>query len=314
MTYRPIFRDDGERPERRTTPDFSKFKVHDSYHKPVMDNLPPGDPADSKRLSRRWLEELDMRLSDRDKQVLASVRKYRYLMTGQIYRLHFTDVSKQAAFFILQKLRELHLLNTLSRRIGGVRAGSASLVWYLTHAGERLLRLRNDENDACRRFFEPSPFFLAHTLAVAEAAIQLSEICSATGMRLTALELEPDCWRNYRSRGVHRTLKPDLYAAAVSDDCEDRWFLEVDLDTESPKKVKEKCEWYHQYYRSGIEQEKYGMFPLTIWIVPNADRKERLLYHLREAFAAEPVKLFTVITIEELPVLLQKGGNPDAQC
>ena len=133
-------------------------------------------------------------------------------------------------------------------------------------------------------------------------------------MRLTALELEPDCWRNYRSRGVHRTLKPDLYAAAVSDDCEDRWFLEVDLDTESPKKVKEKCEWYHQYYRSGIEQEKYGMFPLTIWIVPNADRKERLLYHLREAFAAEPVKLFTVITIEELPVLLQKGGNPDAQC
>ena len=54
--------------------------------------------------------------------------------------------------------------------------------------------------------------------------------------------------------------------------------------------------------------------PLTIWIVPNADRKERLLYHLREAFAAEPVKLFTVITIEELPVLLQKGGNPDAQC
>ena len=94
MTYRPIFRDDGERPERRTTPDFSKFKVHDSYHKPVMDNLPPGDPADSKRLSRRWLEELDMRLSDRDKQVLASVRKYRYLMTGQIYRLHFTDVSK----------------------------------------------------------------------------------------------------------------------------------------------------------------------------------------------------------------------------
>ena len=46
MTYRPIFRNDGERPERRTTPDFSKFKVHDSYHKPVMDNLPPGDPAD----------------------------------------------------------------------------------------------------------------------------------------------------------------------------------------------------------------------------------------------------------------------------
>ena len=142
--------------------------------------------------------------------------------------------------------------------------------------GNRLLRLRADEDDACRRFFEPSPFFLAHTLAVAEAAIQLSEICSATGMRLTALELEPDCWRSYRSRGVHRTLKPDLYAAAVSDDCEDRWFLEVDLDTESSKKVKEKCEWYHQYYRSGIEQEKHGMFPLTIWIVPNADRKERL--------------------------------------
>lgn len=150
MTYRPIFRDDGERPERRTTPDFSKFKVHDSYHKPVMDNLPPGDPGrtpsgfppdgwrnwtcgSATGTSRFWLR-----------------RQIRYLMTGQIYRLHFTDVSKQAAFFILQKLRELHLLNTLSRRIGGVRAGSASLVWYLTHAGERLLRLRAAEDDACR--------------------------------------------------------------------------------------------------------------------------------------------------------------------
>ena len=151
MTYRPIFRDDGERPERRTTPDFSKFKVHDSYHKPVMDNLPPADPADSKRLSRRWLEELDMRLSDRDKQVLASVRKYRYLMTGQIYRLHFTDVSKQAAFFILQKLRELHLLNTLSRRIGGVRAGSASLVWYLGCCGSAPMRTMPAARSSSRR-------------------------------------------------------------------------------------------------------------------------------------------------------------------
>ena len=60
----------------------------------------------------------------------------------------------------------------------------------------------------------------------------------------------------------------------MSGQYEDRWFIEVDLDTESPNKIIDKCERYHKYYRSGLEQQESGVFPLTVWIVPSAERKK----------------------------------------
>ena len=109
------------------------------------------------------------------------------------------------------------------------------------------------------------------------------------------------------------SLKPDLYAAIVSEEYEDRYFLEVDLDTESPAKVIEKCQKYHAYYRSGLEQEESEMFPLTVWIVPSTPRKEKLMRHMRETFEKQ-AKLFAVITSEELEHLILEGGDREMLC
>lgn len=99
------------------------------------------------------------------------------------------------------------LIDHLARRIGGVRAGSGGLVWYLTHAGERLLRLHEQSVSPVRRFFEPSPHFLAHSLAVAEIAVQLTELCRKThGAELAALQPEPECWRTYSEYGTLTAL------------------------------------------------------------------------------------------------------------
>lgn len=45
---------------------------------------------------------------------------------------------------------------------------------------------------------------------------------------------------------------------------EDRWFIEVDLATESPSKIVAKCEKYHKYYRAGLAQKEAEAFPLTV--------------------------------------------------
>lgn len=220
----------------------------------------------------------------------------------------------RAASRNLRKLRELGLIDHLSRRIGGVRAGSGAMVWYLTHAGERLIYLRSYTLTPTKRFFEPSPYFLAHTLAVADVAVQLTELCRDNcRMELSAIQPEPGCWRTYSEYGSVLVLKPDLFAITSSDKYEDRWFIEVDLDTESPVKVVEKCEKYHRYYRSGLEQQESEVFPLTVWIAPTAARKERLLSHIREAFDKQP-KLFTVITKDELTHLIQYGGDERMLC
>lgn len=309
--------------ETPTTADFSRYKVCDSFSIPATDSsaargCPDAGPEPCRRISKKQLEELDISLGSRDKEILRSIQRYRYLMTGHIQRLLFTDAASpsaalRAASRNLKKLKDLGLIDSLSRRIGGVRAGSGSLIWHITYAGERLLRLHGCKPYASKRFFEPSPFFLSHTLAVAESSIRILEICKTVKLELTVLQPEPECWRSYSEHGRQVSLKPDLYAAITSMEYEDRYFLEIDLDTESPAKVIEKCERYHTYYRSGLEQKEHGMFPLTIWIVPSIKRKEHLTAHIRSAFHKQP-RLFIVITDDELEHLILEGGDRKMLC
>lgn len=269
LTNPPTSREVENPAEIRETPDFSRFNINDSYQIPVVDSGGSLENGEKRRLSARQLEELDISLSDRDKQVLKHVQNYRYLMSGQVRRLCFIEAASPQAGLratnrCLKKLKELGLIDTLSRRIGGVRAGSVSFVWFISHAGERLLRLHGQARSTARRAFEPSPYFLAHTLAVAETSIQLTEISNKNNIQLSSMQIEPECWREYSEYGSQLSLKPDLYAATVSGEYEDRYFIEVDLDTESAPKVIEKCERYHKYYWSGLEQEENGVFPLTV--------------------------------------------------
>lgn len=306
-----------KRPETRPTPDFSKFMVHDSFTNSISSPAIAGE--ERRRLTHQQLVETAAALSERDRDILTAVQRYRYLLTGQIQRLYFytaatPTAAHRAAARALKRLRGLGLVDHLARRIGGVRAGSGGLVWHLTHAGERLLRLHEQTTSPARRFFEPSPYFLAHSLAVAEVAVHLTEICREQhGMKLTALQPEPECWRTYSEYGSMLSLKPDLFAITMSGQYEDRWFIEVDLATESPSKVVDKCERYHKYYRSGLEQQEAGVFPLTVWIVPTVERKEKLIKHIREAFDKQP-RLFTVITKDELWALVCQGGEGGTLC
>nr|WP_325239683.1 replication-relaxation family protein [uncultured Oscillibacter sp.] len=309
---------EGEKsPESRGTPDFSKFMVCDSFSNPISSPAAAGE--EPRRLSRQQLEEAATRLSDRDRVILTAAQRYRYLLTGQIQRLYFADAATpsaalRAASRTLKKLLAMGLIGHLDRRIGGVRAGSGGFVWHLTHAGERLLRLRKQSASPMRPYTEPSPYFLAHTLAVADIAIQLTELCREQfGVKLTALQPEPECWRSYSEYGTITALKPDLFAVTVSGQYEDRWFIEVDLDTESPAKITAKSEKYHKYYRTGLEQEETGVFPLTVWIVPSRERKEKLTAYIREAFNKQP-KLFAVITQDELRGLICQGGEGGSLC
>ncbi len=323
MTDRLTNGDNRPRVETPGIPDFSRYKVCNSYSVPVTESTSAGGDPDTdsqtpQRVSKRQLMEIDCRLGERDREVLLAVQRHRYLMTGQIGRLLFTDAANpsaglRAASRNLKKLNEFGLVDSLSRRIGGVRAGSSSLIWHLTHAGERLLRLRDAKAFPVRRRFEPSAYFLAHTLAVAETAIKLIEICREHEPEIAALQLEPECWRAYSNAGVSLSLKPDLYAVTTTEEYEDRYFIEVDLDTESPTKIIEKCQRYHAYYRSGLEQERSEMFPLTVWIVPNITRKEKLIRQLKKAFDKQ-TKLFAVITCDELEKLVLEGGDRETLC
>jgi hypothetical protein len=267
------------------------------------------------RIGSSKLQLLTREISDRDIEILRSARDYRYLTTGQIRRLHFrgaaSDIAAlRAANRILAKLKGLNLLRSLDRRIGGVRAGSASFVWTLSPVGSRLLASLEDvENPTRKRFREPSLNFLEHTLAVAELSIRLLEMGFEDGAAsLLKQELEPDCWRAYTGlAGAAKTLKPDLYAVTSSGEYEDHWFFEVDLATHSPVQVIRKCEQYIAYRRLGVEQHGSGVFPSVVWLVSTEKRKNSLKRHISDM--RRNTEIFTVVTMNELYSLIEHGAD-----
>jgi hypothetical protein len=90
---------------------------------------------------------------------------------------------------------------------------------------------------------------------------------------------------------------------------EDIWFIEVDLATESPNKVIDKCRRYVFYAQTGIEQKQYGVFPLVVWLVYNINRKNKLQQYLAECrdIPEASKNIFTVIMPDEFDTLISSG-------
>lgn len=259
-------------------------------------------------LSRRGLDETRQGLSTRDVAIIRSVREHRFLAAGQIEELHFAEHSSveggaRVCRRVLARLTRDRVLVRLERRVGGVRAGSASFIYALGPIGSRLLGGNR------RRFTEPSSLFLDHTLAVAEAHVDLIRASRRGQLELVSVQIEPDCWRRYLgANGVLETVKPDLYAVTASGAFEDCWFLEIDRGTESPAAISRKCRAYHAYWRSGREQQAQRTFPLVAWIVPSVRRSTRL-----DAAIAATTNvnrdLFRVTTFDRLSELVGGRGT-----
>ncbi|MFV2194747.1 replication-relaxation family protein [Nocardiopsis sp. LOL_012] len=251
-------------------------------------------------MTRDNVADLLFQLSDRDRAVLESLRELRLMTTALLRRLHFIHHTEEAeedgakkhateaaaaiaAMRVLGRLERRGLVARLTRRIGGVRAGSSGIVWQLGATGERLLRVIHGDPKR-KRYLEPSRGFIDHTLAVAEIAVRLRELERGGVVELLALEAEPAAWRSFIApHGARSWLKPDLFAITASGEFEDHWFIEVDRGTEHPSTVVRKAQVYERYAASGSHQAEHGLFPAVAWVVPSDDRKKAL----QAAFAAE---------------------------
>jgi hypothetical protein len=263
------------------------------------------------RLGSLQLLQLREELSERDVAVLESVGTLRYLTARQIEYLHFADhaTSLSAARICrraLERLTSHGLLVRLERRVGGIRAGSASFVYCLGWPG---LRLVSNGGEIRRRAREPSRTFLYHTLAVAQVVVDLTAAARHGEIQLLHLETEPACWRTVQASiaGDDR-LKPDLFVALAADDYEYRWFVEVDRGTESIAALIRKSRLYDSYYRTGHEQHEHSVFPQVVWLVDTEHRLSQLKEALgRDSRLAQA--LFLVVPAGDA-VRVLSGGEP----
>lgn len=276
----------------------------------------------------RMVAELNAHLDERDHLILASLERFRLLTSRHVQLLHFADhasdrAGARACSRGLRRLHELGLVAPLTRRIGGVRKGSASFVWQLAATGERFLRVLRGEARR-RRFVEPGHIFVAHTLAVNDVAVALLETGrDLVGFAVESLSTEPSNWRSYLGpSGETRWLKPDLHViSTLTDDggeTEVHEYLEIDLGTEHLPRIQAKCRVYEAYAATGRYQAAHEVFPEVIWLSSDPARRTAL----SRAVAGKPglpSGLFRVMSpeeyLKEIRVAVrrrpkQEGGSP----
>jgi hypothetical protein len=255
-------------------------------------------------------------LSDRDLAVIDDVSSFRAMTGHQIRRLHFDhpnfDGSAAGALRnsqrTLNRLVRVGLLATLPRRVGGVRAGSAGLTYVLGYHGQRLVR-------PDRRARTPEGLgdrYVAHTLAVAEIAVGLRERTNRhTAVDQVVVEVEPECWREFPASRRTVTLKPDLFLTVAAGEVEHRWFVEVDLATESLVRIRSKCQTYLDYYFTGIETDLHGVFPKVVWVAPDRRRADQIIGVITK-MPAPATAMFTVTTATIATDTLTKASNTES--
>ncbi len=233
------------------------------------------------RLSRRRLEELRNSLSERDLSVLAALRSVRVLTGLQLERLLFAEIVATARGRIrrrvLGRLAQFRLVETLARRVGGVRAGSAGLVYALTAAGQRLLDLLGEDEGVLvrrrRAAYTPSSLFLAHMLAVSEVYVGLSEL-AANDQDWDLAEFAVEADARWQTEGTE-ILRPDALVVLATEEVEDVWWLEVDRGTESLPRLRTMLERYLGFAGSGDAGPR-GVVPRVVISVMSDERLVQL--------------------------------------
>lgn len=272
-----------------------------------------------KRISKPELRRLSDQMDSHKKEILDTIYRVKFITANQLQRIFFTKNEKRASNLracnrMVNKLKSHGLVDHLEQRIGGKQSGSGSKIWTITSAGYNLLRLENQHLLVTRkRFYEPYPMFLEHSLAVSEIYTLLKELHRQKKIELLTIQNEPKCWRNFSDRGISFYVKPDLFASLIpahENEYELSFYFELDRATEAPIRVIKKCKQYIAYYNSGIEQRLNGVFPYVIWITVNKKRQEQLIRYIQENLP-KAVELFQVITIEEFESLI--CGEPSKE-
>jgi hypothetical protein len=232
-------------------------------------------PADDSPLRVRpahvaWVAE---RLGERDWAIIESISRLRLLTGTQLERLHFADLAPSARSRIrrrvLARLASWRVLMTLERRIGGVRAGSAGLIFTLDMAGRHLVALKaGNDSRLVRRADSLGHVLTAHTLAVSELYVSLVELSRTDDFQMVTFAAEPACWW---PNGYGGWLKPDAFLVLAVQDHADAWWVEQDMGTEHLTTIRRKLETYLSFAQRGIGPT--GVVPRIVLSVTDEKRQ-----------------------------------------
>lgn len=147
-----------------------------------------GQALDSKSLPKYQREprRVSFQFTDRDVEILRALNRYRYLRTGQIHQLLFSDNGTvQSA---RRRLRNLYHHGYIARAQPYVQVGKPlpEIAYYIDRKGRKVLREHGENPYIWRKGGEVKYHFLEHAIALSEFRIHFEKAVA----RLPDVELE----------------------------------------------------------------------------------------------------------------------------
>ena len=136
------------------------------------------------------------------------------------------------------------------------------------------------------------------TLAVAETAVSIISLAeSKDGLSIRRIDTDFQYPVRYRDETV--SIKPGLYTVLHGDGYEYHWFVEIAPYWDVVRNLVRRAEKYCKVYQQGAFQGQVGVFPLTLFILPDDEQKIKLEQTIKERMP-EYMRLFEFTTKDAL--------------
>ncbi|MEV8548141.1 replication-relaxation family protein [Streptomyces sp. NPDC051572] len=219
-----------------------------------------------------------MELTDRDLDVLKLTHVFSQVASTHVTELLFGDRSHSVPDKVLGRLVRLGYLSRVGRRATGSKGGAGAFVYQLGRAGRLLLEVDG----------RLSPNVNNHALMIADTYLELRRAEKLGVLSITAWEVE---------QAVPPSVRADLYVALdfPPQRRSSSYFLEIDLSTEQPARIREKVEGYWR----AVEMSTADYFPYVVFVVKQQIRKNELSRIFRK-LPDEQQEMMRVFLIGEL--------------
>ncbi|WP_369042465.1 replication-relaxation family protein [Streptomyces sp. Midd1] len=225
-----------------------------------------------------------MELTTRDYDVLRLTQTFSQVASTHITELLFADVSHSIPDRVLGRLVRLSYLSRVGRRATSAKGGAGAFVYQLGRAGRLLLDVEG----------RLSPNVNNHALMMADAYLELRRAEKAGVLSVTAWEVE---------RRVPPSVRADLYVSLdfPQQERSSAFFLEIDLNTEQPARMREKVAGYWR----AVEVSTADYFPYVVFVVRDPVRKKELARIFRQLPEEQQDMLKVYLIGELIPELMR---------
>lgn len=234
--------------------------------------------TEKKRLSRAQRSEQppNMRLMERDTDVLKAVADYRILRQDHIQQLFFS--SKSTAQY---RLSHLYQHGFLQRHFLPVYAGWSPTLYTLDKRGIALLRQECGIERVSVWDSENGHEFLSHTLAINDVRIAITLASQDVDYTLVQWKSEADLKAEYdrvtitNEKGKQQSISliPDSYFTIETSQGKASCFLEMDMGTMTVGRFATKIRAYLAYTQSGEYQKRYQTKSLRVLTITTSQTR-----------------------------------------